>query len=93
MISLFDRWPYDPLAKRYDLLMGPVVTTNRKKIEYRWNMSISPTSISTLLYVAVEVPVGVNNSNSSPTIYTSRARCLPPCSPGGGATFLSDPTT
>lgn len=63
VISLFDRWPYDPLANRYDLPMGPVVTTNRKKIEYRWSMGISPASNSTLLYIAVEVPAGVTNSN------------------------------
>jgi hypothetical protein len=62
VVSLFDRWPYDPFAKRYELPMGPKGVKDRNQIEYRWNMGISPSSTSSQLYIAVEVPAGVNSS-------------------------------
>jgi len=92
MISLFDRWPYDPLAKRYDLPMGPIITTNRKKIEYRWNMGISPASTGSLLYIAVEVPTGAHGSNIFPhDIYITGPPSSPMFTREDGITFLSGP--
>jgi hypothetical protein len=91
-VSLFDRWPYDPFARRYELPMGPRVVNNRNHIEYRWNMSISQLSTSYLLYIAVEVPAGVNNSIYFPhDIFVSTPASSPMHTLEKGITYLQGP--
>ena len=93
MISIFDRWPHDPDAKRFDLPMGPVVTTDRRKIEYRWSIGISPASTSTLLYIVAEIPAGINRSKSfSHDIYITGPPSSPMFAKEKGITFLEGPT-
>ncbi len=92
VVSLFDRWPYDPFARRYELPMGQKALGNRKYIEYRWNISISPSSTSSLLYIAVEVPAGLNGSIYFPhDITISPQASSPMYSLEKGITYLQGP--
>ncbi|MBN1906172.1 MAG: hypothetical protein JW927_13860 [Deltaproteobacteria bacterium] len=92
VVSLFDRWPYDPFARRYELPMGPKALNNRKHFEYRWNMSISPSSTSSLLYIAVEVPAGLNSSIYFPHDITIMPQALSPMHTlEKGITYLQGP--
>ena len=52
--ELFDRWPFDPRAKRYKLAMGPVVRTDPDWIEYRWRVGVSGRSLGNMAFIAVE---------------------------------------
>lgn len=92
-VSIFDRWPYDSQARRFDLPMGPTVRSKPKKIEYRWHVGISPKSTSTLLYISVEVPAGGYGSAAFPH---SVSIISPPSMPVNtldrGVTFLTGPT-
>jgi len=91
-VSIFDRWPHDAQARRFDLPMGPTVRTKPKKIEYRWHVGVSPKSTSTLLYISVEVPAGGYGSSVFPH---SVSIISPPSMPMNtlekGVTFLTGP--
>jgi hypothetical protein len=92
VISLFDRWPYDPIAKRYELPMGPKGIKNRNQIEYSWNMGISRMSTSSLLYIAVELSSGMNCSTYFPhDIYITAPAISPMHTLEKGVTFLQGP--
>lgn len=91
VISVFDRWPYDPMAKRYELPMGPRGVKNKNQIEYRWNMGISRLSTSSLLYIAVELSSGMNCSTYPHDIYISTPAISPMYNNDKGVTFLQGP--
>lgn len=91
-ISMFDRLPYLPGAKRVSLPAGPVVRTNSQKVEYRWRTGISKKSTSSLLFIAVEMKA--TDRLISPLPHTVSVM-TPPESPidmvGSGITFLEGP--
>lgn len=90
-VSLFDRWPYDSAARRYDLPMGPMAPAGGRKIEYLWSLGISPASTSTLLYIAVEVP-GTAGAHPFPHEIYITAPQSPLYTMERGITFLSGPS-
>jgi hypothetical protein len=93
VVSLYDRWPYDPMVRRYELPMGPKVTYNRNQIKYRWNINISRFSNSSLLYITVEVPSRVNSQVYFPHDITISTQSLSPMHTlEKGITFLQGPT-
>jgi hypothetical protein len=92
VVSVFDRWPYDALARRYDLPTGPTVRTQVNKVEYRWGVGISPLSTSTLLYLTVEVRPGSQDAFHFPhTISVVSPPSKPLSNLDRGVTFLSGP--
>jgi hypothetical protein len=93
VVSIFDRWPYDPMARWYDLPMGPMVQPLRKTVEYNWSMGVSPASTSTLLYITVEVPAAAYGTNVFPhEIYLMSPPTSPMYTTARGVTYLSGPT-
>ncbi len=92
-VMVFDRWPFDAKAKRYDLPMGPVVRTGRHTIEYRWRLGISRRSPGQRLFVVVEAepPAGKEARRFRHDIYLvdspRRAKDLL----GKGITYLRGP--
>jgi hypothetical protein len=93
VVSLFDRWPYDPLARSFDLPMGPTVRTMPKKIEYRWSIGVSPLSTSTMLYIVVEVPSAGFGFDPFPhSLFIMSPASNPFSSMVPGVTFLTGPT-
>jgi hypothetical protein len=92
VVSLFDRWPYDQMARRYELPMGPKGVKNRNQIEYRWDMGISRASTSSQLYIAVEMSSGMNCSTPFPHDINITAPALSPMyTLEKGVTFLQGP--
>jgi len=92
-VSVFDRWPYDPGANRYDLPMGPAAPADRRRIEFRWSMDISPASTSTLLYVSVEVPPGAGVPGPFPIeVFVTGPSPSPMFSMEKGITHLTGPS-
>jgi len=53
-VALFDRWPFDPRARRYDLPLGPVLRRQDGWIDYRWRFSVAPDSPGDQLFILVE---------------------------------------
>lgn len=53
-VMLFDRWPFDPEAHQIDLPSGMVLRGQSDQVELRWQISISPDSTGSLLYVVIE---------------------------------------
>ncbi|HNY63843.1 MAG TPA: hypothetical protein PKM41_00275 [Deltaproteobacteria bacterium] len=94
VVSVFDRWPYDPGARWYDLPMGPTVASGKKKMEYRWSLGVSPASTSTLLYITVEVPADAYGPNFFPhELYvTGPSSPMYPIGREQDVTFLTGPT-
>lgn len=91
-VSLFDKWPYAPDARRRTLPMGPVVRSARKTVRYRWSLGISPVSVDTLLYVVVEVQATAPVKNAFPhTIFLSAQPARPLSTMKQGITYLRGP--
>jgi len=92
-VMLFDRWPFAPGARQIDLPYGPILRGRSNQVELRWNLSISPDSNGTLLYIMVEA------SNTIPERYDSFPHDLflawPPIESrnemGHGVTYLQGP--
>jgi hypothetical protein len=53
-VMLFDRWPYAPGARQFDLPRAPLLRGRSDQVEFRWHLSISPESSGSLLYIVVE---------------------------------------
>jgi len=53
-VMLFDRWPFTPGARQFDLPHGPILRGRFDQVELRWHLSVSPDSAGTLLYIMVE---------------------------------------
>ncbi|MEW6720219.1 MAG: hypothetical protein AB1346_07205 [Thermodesulfobacteriota bacterium] len=92
-LSVFDRWPYDPAARRYDLPMGPLAAGGGKRIEYRWSMDISPASSGTRVYVVVEFPSAADGTGPFPhEIYIAGPAPSPVFRAERGVTALAGPS-
>ena len=91
-VSLFDRWPYAPGAKRVDLPAGPAVRTNYRMMEYLWRVSISPRSTSTLLYIVIEIgPLDRTITSMPYAVFITTPPTRPLSIMGRGITFLQGP--
>jgi hypothetical protein len=91
-VSLFNKWPYAPDARRYTLPMGPALHSGRKTLQYRWQMGIARASRDTLLYVAVEVPSKEPvRDKFAHTIFLSDQPARPMSSMNRGVTYLRGP--
>jgi len=53
-VMLFDRWPFIPGARHFDLSQGPILRGRSNQVELRWHLSVAPESAGTLLYIMVE---------------------------------------
>ncbi len=60
-VMLFDHWPFTPGARQIDLPYGPILRGRSNQVELRWNLSISPNSTGTLLYIVVEASDAIPN--------------------------------
>ncbi|RME52190.1 MAG: hypothetical protein D6790_18895 [Caldilineae bacterium] len=92
-VALYDRWPLDPGAKRYDLPMGPVLKRQDKTLHYRWRFSVSPRSPRGNLFILVEAQLK-GEATRSP--FHHRVRLLSPAPDpknlmGRGVTYLHGP--
>lgn len=91
-VVLFDRWPGSPGARMVTLPMGPLVRTNTKSLEYRWNLGVSPHSTSTLLYVSVEGrPSEPKHMELPHTVFIRSTPTKPASRVGRGITYLQGP--
>ena len=91
-VVLFDRWPGSPGSRMINLPMGPLVRTNTKSLEYRWNLGISPHSTSTLLYVSVEGRPSKPKHRELPhTVFIRSTPTKPASRVGRGITYLQGP--
>jgi len=91
-VVLFDRWPGSPGARMITLPMGPLVRTNTKSLEYRWNLGIAPHSTSTLLYVSVEGrPTSREFTELPHTVFLRSTPSKPASRVGRGITYLQGP--
>jgi len=92
-VMVFDRWPFDERAKRYDLPMGPVVRVNKDVIEYRWRIGISPRSAGNQIFIVVEAeaPVGREAVPLRHSIFLIDTPRRPMDRFGEGITYLSGP--
>lgn len=52
-VTLYDRWPWAPGARRARLPL-PVLVNNQAPLEYFWDFGISPHSSGALVYIALE---------------------------------------
>ncbi|VAX14646.1 hypothetical protein MNBD_GAMMA24-2615 [hydrothermal vent metagenome] len=53
-VMLFDRWLLASQARHFNLLQGPILRGRSDQVELRWQLSVSPDSPGTLLYIVVE---------------------------------------
>jgi len=92
-ITLFDRWPYSPGAKRIRLPMGPRVMTNRKRLKYLWGFGVSAKSSSTLLYISVTIHPSdtAKSSSTAHTVFITTVKAKPMSTVGQGITYLQGP--
>lgn len=93
-VDLFDRWPFDPKAKRFKLSMGPVVRTDPDWIEYRWRLSVSGRSLGNVAFISVEArPRGVGPANRfRHFMYLTTPAVRPMNQFGTGITYLRGPS-
>lgn len=93
-VMVFDRWPFDAKARRYDLPMGPVVRTDREVVEYRWRIGISRRSPGSRLFIVVEAepPVGREAVRFRHSIYLVGSPRRPKDLLGRGITYLRGPS-
>ncbi|MFQ5736499.1 MAG: hypothetical protein ACE5GY_06500 [Thermodesulfobacteriota bacterium] len=91
-VSLFDRWPYVEKARRVELPMGPTVRTARERVEYRWEVDISPRSTGTVLYILVEAGgTGAGEALPRHTVFIVTPPTKPSSTRAAGITFLQGP--
>lgn len=92
-VALYDRWPLDPKANRYDLPMGPVLKGQDKTVHYRWRFSLSPRSPEGDLFIVVEAQLKGDMQRAP---FRHRVRLLSPAPEpknliGNGVTYLRGP--
>ncbi|RMG53863.1 MAG: hypothetical protein D6717_10500 [Gammaproteobacteria bacterium] len=92
-VSVYDRWPFAPEARRYELPMGPVVRTASPEVEFRWHLGISPGSEGSRLYVLFETePRGAGAMHGLRyALYLARVPRRPMNTRGRGITYLAGP--
>ena len=93
-VTLFDRWPGDPQAKRYQLSTGPVVLTNPDWIEYRWRIGVSGRSQGNLAFAVVQAGPGIAGANGRfrHFMYLTTPAIQPKNLLGSGITYLRGPS-
>lgn len=93
-VELFDRWPYDPKARRFKLAMGPVVRTDPDQIEYRWRLGVSGRSQGNIAFVVVQAGSrGVGSANRfRHFMYLTTPAIRPMNQVGTGITYLRGPS-
>ncbi|GBE14144.1 MAG TPA: hypothetical protein ENH32_01145 [Proteobacteria bacterium] len=93
-VTLFDRWPGDPQAKRYQLSTGPVVLTNPDRIEYRWRIGVSGRSRGNLAFAVVQAAPGIAGANGRfrHFMYLTTPAIQPKNRIGTGITYLRGPS-
>ena len=93
-VTLFDRWPGDPQAKRYKLSTGPLVLTNPDWIEYRWRIAVSGRSRGNLAFAVVEAKPGFSGSRGRfrHFVYLATPAIQPKNRLGTGITYLRGPS-
>lgn len=94
-VAVFDRPPWAPGARRYDLPLGPVVRTASPAVEYRWHLGISPHSKGRRLFITLSVAAGTSGQGHAVwhAIYLAPAPRRPMDSFGRGITYLAGPRT
>jgi len=93
-VKLFDQWPFSNQARHTELLTGPIVKTRSDKIEYRWNIGISPRSNSNYLYIVVSsADIGLAAKPLHHHIYITNPPIKSMNRIGKGITYLHGPSS
>ena len=92
-VAIFDRSPWAPGARRYDLPMGPVIRTASPEVEYRWHVGVSPHSEGRTMFITIEAVPGTPGQWCGVwyAIYLARAPRSPMNTLGRGITYLEGP--
>ncbi len=93
-VAIFDRWPFEPDARRYDLPMGPVLRNRGDMVHYRWRFGISSRSPGDQFFILIEArTTGRHRRNG---VFRHRVSLVSPAVEskklfGRGVTYLEGP--